>query len=855
MLPRTFPVNVTAGGGEATPAHARAALIAAAETEIDGLRPFREGSPASRIHWPSVARGHGMMERKLISEADSRPLVVLDPRAPADPRTRSTPRCAPPARCCCTSPAARAAGCCCPATAARWSSSPTCSPGRQAHVRLALLDDAHGPGADRRPEPPRAGRVRLRPAGRPPAARARPHARRLPARRAGRAARPPRRARGGGLPGLRERAHRRGRRDGRRRGARGETPRDGPSGSTLATPAARGLAFLALCGFASLQWMQMLEPVARGRAGYAVPRRGVRDHRAARRRAAARARLRTAAAVAGLRRRVRARAARRRRRRRAPAPGPLGRAGRRDRARHLGAARRPRPVPRARRVDADRDHARRHGARHARRRRRVLAARPRARRAQRLAGPARGAVRRPGRGARPRRGVPLRRAARRCSSSPTCGWSACASATPARRRMLAVGGGDPRPGRRARPRHRRAVVRLRDVGALQRVLEVDVVHAGSTTTARWTGRATAASCCASRPSAPRTGRRPTSTYFDGAALAARPRRRTTSTAATCSSDRDALDCSGSRCRVRNLRSQTFVTAGVACSVDGPADAARCRSATAPTRPRRRALRRGDAYTARSSTRRSRPSASGARPATTCRSALGRFTRDRAAGARARRRWTCGDQLGDVVRLPAVRRRRAAAHPPAGRAGAGARAGERPARAQRLRAHLGARPAAAARRRDPGGLRRRPCCATCAATRFTYTESPPASAENLDGFLFDAKSGYCQQYSGAMALLLRMGGVPARVSTGFTSGSYDRKAKRVRGPRPRRPLVGGGLVRRHRLGDVRPDARLRARALAARRGRRRRRRLGDARARPTSAATSAATRAARWRPRRRARRGR
>src|SRR5215210_9227931 len=54
VLPRTFPVRVSAGGGESTPAHARAALIAAAETEIDGLRPFREGTPASRIHWPSV---------------------------------------------------------------------------------------------------------------------------------------------------------------------------------------------------------------------------------------------------------------------------------------------------------------------------------------------------------------------------------------------------------------------------------------------------------------------------------------------------------------------------------------------------------------------------------------------------------------------------------------------------------------------------------------------------------------------------------------------------------------------------------------------------------------------------------
>jgi uncharacterized protein (DUF58 family) len=83
VLPRVLPVRATASGGEGITAHARAALIAAAETEIDGLREHREGSPASRIHWPTLARGAGLMERKLISEADSRPLVVLDPRAPA----------------------------------------------------------------------------------------------------------------------------------------------------------------------------------------------------------------------------------------------------------------------------------------------------------------------------------------------------------------------------------------------------------------------------------------------------------------------------------------------------------------------------------------------------------------------------------------------------------------------------------------------------------------------------------------------------------------------------------------------------------------------------------------------------
>lgn len=60
--------------------------------------------------------------------------------------------------------------------------------------------------------------------------------------------------------------------------------------------------------------------------------------------------------------------------------------------------------------------------------------------------------------------------------------------------------------------------------------------------------------------------------------------------------------------------------------------------------------------------------------------------------------------------------------------------------------------------------------------FAYTETPKPEAYNLDGFLFDSKGGYCQQFSGAMALLLRMAGVPTRVVTGFTSGSLDSKTK-------------------------------------------------------------------------------
>jgi hypothetical protein len=58
--------------------------------------------------------------------------------------------------------------------------------------------------------------------------------------------------------------------------------------------------------------------------------------------------------------------------------------------------------------------------------------------------------------------------------------------------------------------------------------------------------------------------------------------------------------------------------------------------------------------------------------------------------------------------------------------------------------------------------------------FSYSEVPPRAAYTLPGFLLKAKQGYCQQFSGAMALLLRMGGVPARVATGFSSGAVDSK---------------------------------------------------------------------------------
>lgn len=56
--------------------------------------------------------------------------------------------------------------------------------------------------------------------------------------------------------------------------------------------------------------------------------------------------------------------------------------------------------------------------------------------------------------------------------------------------------------------------------------------------------------------------------------------------------------------------------------------------------------------------------------------------------------------------------------------------------------------------------------------FEYSETPPERTYPLAGFLFVDRSGYCQQFSGAMALMLRMVGIPARVATGFAPGQAD-----------------------------------------------------------------------------------
>jgi transglutaminase-like putative cysteine protease len=58
--------------------------------------------------------------------------------------------------------------------------------------------------------------------------------------------------------------------------------------------------------------------------------------------------------------------------------------------------------------------------------------------------------------------------------------------------------------------------------------------------------------------------------------------------------------------------------------------------------------------------------------------------------------------------------------------------------------------------------------------YRYNETPPRRTYPLPAFLFRDRIGYCQQFSGAMALLLRMDGIPSRVVGGFAPGHRSGK---------------------------------------------------------------------------------
>jgi uncharacterized protein (DUF58 family) len=56
----------------------RGGSYVAGDPEPDGLRPYTPGTPISRVHWVSAARGGQLQERHFVTGRDQLPLVVVD---------------------------------------------------------------------------------------------------------------------------------------------------------------------------------------------------------------------------------------------------------------------------------------------------------------------------------------------------------------------------------------------------------------------------------------------------------------------------------------------------------------------------------------------------------------------------------------------------------------------------------------------------------------------------------------------------------------------------------------------------------------------------------------------------------
>jgi uncharacterized protein (DUF58 family) len=83
VLPRVEPVELGRLDGAAARWHGGGAGAGAAgATDVDSLQPHQPGTPASRIHWPTVARTGTLIERRLVADADQLAVIVVDPRAP-----------------------------------------------------------------------------------------------------------------------------------------------------------------------------------------------------------------------------------------------------------------------------------------------------------------------------------------------------------------------------------------------------------------------------------------------------------------------------------------------------------------------------------------------------------------------------------------------------------------------------------------------------------------------------------------------------------------------------------------------------------------------------------------------------
>jgi transglutaminase-like putative cysteine protease len=84
-------------------------------------------------------------------------------------------------------------------------------------------------------------------------------------------------------------------------------------------------------------------------------------------------------------------------------------------------------------------------------------------------------------------------------------------------------------------------------------------------------------------------------------------------------------------------------------------------------------------------------------------------------------------------------------------------------------------------------------------RYSLEVANGHGTDAIERFLFETKTGYCEQYAGTFAAMARAAGLPARVAVGFTPGEIDiNGVYRVRGEHahawPEVYLAGAGWVR-------------------------------------------------------------
>ncbi len=57
--------------------------------------------------------------------------------------------------------------------------------------------------------------------------------------------------------------------------------------------------------------------------------------------------------------------------------------------------------------------------------------------------------------------------------------------------------------------------------------------------------------------------------------------------------------------------------------------------------------------------------------------------------------------------------------------------------------------------------------------FVYTLTPPLlDGDNVDGFLFETRQGFCENFASAFTVLMRAAGIPSRVVTGYQGGELN-----------------------------------------------------------------------------------